>query len=345
MENNEFILSNSPAILPAKSIGIVGVGSYLPSKELTNDQLSFIDKPEGVDFDAVFGISARRMSEGESAAQMAVKAAKDAMDRFGFTGADIDLVITTSACIDPEYLAPPFAAYVQTKIGAVNAAAFSVDCGFNGFIPSMMTAASLIQSGFYKTVLVVSGESLLQNVDFSNFKALTIGDGAGAVIMQEVESGFGIEAIHNMSWQEPKAAGIRMRDGYKGGDKPVFSIDPFLTVEPISLMRDVPFLERYIPESLKCCFSAMDIKSDSVDKFIFGQQFAALTNAWMRNLDSDNSKNFDTLNELAALKTASIPVNLDEAYKKGIIKKGDRIALGDQGANWYISSAVIRWCI
>jgi len=345
MQNNEFILSNTQAVIPAKSVGIVGIGSYLPSKEITNNDLSFIEKPEGVDFDAVFGISARRMADGETAAQMAVKAAKDAMERFGFKGEDIDLVITTNSCKDPQYLTPPFSAYVQTKIGAVNASAFSVDCGFNGFIPSIMTASSFIQSGFAKTVLVVAGESLLENVDFSNFKALTIGDGAGAVILQEVEQGNGIEAFHNMSWQGPRAAGIQIRSGFKGGDKPKFSIDPFLTVEPISLQRDVPFLERYIPESLKCCFSKLEISSNDVDKFIFGQQFAALTNAWMHNLESSIDKNFDTLETLAAIKTASIPVNLDIAYKNGVIKKGDRIALGDQGANWYISSAIIKWCI
>lgn len=339
-----FLLSNSPAKRLTQSVGISAVGAYMPETKLTNADIK-IDVPAEVNFDQAFGIFNRRVGVNETPGTMATKAAMDAIKRYGIDPLSIDLVIATHASKNPEQLTPPIAAQVQTGIGATNASAFNVDCGYNGFLPSVFTAIAFVQSGIYKKVLVTAGETLMDNVDFCDFKALTIGDGAGAVVIEQVEKGYGFQAIHHMSRNAEKAAGIKIKVGNPSYSSVQSSVKPYQFVEPESLVRDAPFLQRYIPASIQESLEALGLGVNNMDRFIFGQQFAALTMGWVHHLGIAPEKVFDTLKDYAAMKTASIPVNLFEAVKAGAIKKGDMIALGDQGANWYISSAVIRWSI
>lgn len=343
-ELKNYLLSGAQAKKYSNPVGITAVGAYMPEKNLTNAEIA-IEVPAEVNFDQAFGIFNRRVGENETPGSMATKAALNAVEKFNVDPKTIDLVIATHASKNIEQLTPPIAAEVQTGIGAVNAGAFNVDCGYNGFLPSVFTAIAFVQAGIYNKVLVVAGETLMDNVDFSDFKALTIGDGAGAVIIEKVEEGYGFLATHHMSRGAEKAAGIKIKAGNPSYSSKQNSVKAYQYVEPISLQRDVPFLQRYIPASIQESLEVINLDKDKVDHFIFGQQFAGLTYSWIQNLGIDGARVFETLKDFAAMKTASIPVNIFEAYSKGILKKGDLIALGDQGANWYISSAILRWSI
>lgn len=343
-ELKNYLLSGASAKKHAAPVGITAVGAYMPEKNLTNADIA-IEVPAEVHFDQAFGIFNRRLGVNETPGTMATKAALNAIKGFNVDPKSIDLVIATHSSKNPEQLTPPIAAEVQTGIGAVNAGAFNVDCGYNGFLPSVFTAMAFVQSGIYSKVLVCAGETLMDNVDFSDFKALTIGDGAGAVIIEKVEEGYGFLATHHMSRGAEKAAGIKIKSGNPSYSSVQSSVKPYQYVEPVSLQRDVPFLQRYIPASIQESLEVLKLDKDQIDHYIFGQQFAGLTQSWIQNLGIDGAKVFETLKDYAAMKTASIPVNLFEAHRKGILKKGDLIALGDQGANWYISSAILKWTI
>ncbi len=340
----EFLLSGAKAKTLSQPIGITAVGAYMPAKKVSNAEMN-IDVPAEVHFDQMFGVFNRRVGEGETPGTMATKAALNAVKNFNVDPATIDLVIATHASKDAERLTPPIASQVQTGIGAVNAGAFNVDCGYNGFLPSVFTAIAFIQAGIYSKVLVVAGETLMDNVDFCDFKALTIGDGAGAVILERVEEGLGFQSFHHMSSEGERAAGIKIKSGNSSYTSVVNTVKPFQYVDPASLQRDVPMLQRYIPASIIESLEVLNLNVKSINHYIFGQQFAGLTMSWVENLGIDGARVFETLEDYAAMKTASIPVNLFEAHSKGILKKGDLIALGDQGANWYISSAILKWSI
>lgn len=340
----EFLLSGAKAKTLSQPIGITAVGVYMPEKNVSNAEIN-IDVPAELHFDQTFGIFNRRIGEGETPGTMATKAALNAVQNFNVDPTTIDLVIATHASKDPERLTPPVASQVQTGIGAVNAGAFNVDCGYNGFLPSVFTAIAFVQAGIYNKVLVVAGETLIDNVDFCDFKALTIGDGAGAVVIEKVEEGLGFQSFHHMSCEGERAAGIKIKTGNSSYTSVENTVKPFQYVDPASLQRDVPMLQRYIPASIVESLEALNLDVNNINHYIFGQQFAGLTMSWIENLGIDGARVFDTLKDYAAMKTASIPVNLFEAYSKGILKKGDLIALGDQGANWYISSAILKWSI
>lgn len=340
----EYLLSGAKAKTLSQPIGITAVGAYMPPKVVSNDDFC-MPIPADLPYDEMFGAYHRRFGEGETPGTMASKAAMDAVQRFNVDPTTIDLVIATHASQDIERLCPPIASQVQSYIGAVNAGSFNVDCGYNGFLPSVFTAISFIQAGLYDKVLVVAGETLMDNVNFCDFKAFTIGDGAGAVILERVEEGYGFKSFHHMSDERENAAGIMIKKGNPSYASTQSSVKAYQYVTPESLQRDVPFLQRFIPASIVESLNVIGREATSIDHYIFGQQFVGLTKSWVENLGIDGSRVFETLNDYAAMKTASIPVNLFEAYKKGILKKGDSIALGDQGANWYISSAILIWSI
>lgn len=342
------VLSGSKAVKPATSVGIVAIGMYVPPRVVTNDEFVNVHlTPHEEAFfgtDPHFAENKRRVAENESAMEMAVKAAKNALEQYNIDPATIDLVLFTSSCKDLYRLAPPAANYVQTNVGAVNANSFNIDCGFNGWLPSVITGASFISSGFYKRVLVVTGETIVSSMDSRESETLFMGDGAGAVVLEQVADGDGMLSFHLMSKECVSAAGVKVHGGVQFSNNE-WKINPYLYVMPGSFERDIPALEKYIPHSIKESLKVLPKTTQDVDCYVFGQQFFGLNVIWSRELEVDYSKVHDTIWDYACMKCSSIPVTLADAVQKGRIKKGDIVAFGDQGANWSISSAVFKWCI
>lgn len=341
-------LSGCNAVKPEIPVGICAIGMYVPPKIVKNSDFTKIHlTPHEEAFfgtDPHFAENLRRVAENESAMEMAVKAAKNALENYSIDPLSIDLVLYTSSCKDLTRLAPPMANYVQTSVGADNANSFNIDCGFNGWLPAVITGSSYIASGFYKRVLVVTGETIVGSMDASVGETLFMGDGAGAVVLERVSDGDGLLSFHLMSKECVSAAGVRVSGGFIFSEN-TWDIRPYLYVAPGSFERDIPALEKYIPYSIKESLKVLNLPTSDVDCYVFGQQFYALNVIWSQNLEVDYSKVHDTIWDYACMKCASIPVTLADAVAKGRIKKGDLVAFGDQGANWSISSALFRWCI
>ena len=342
-------LSGSAAVKPQVAVGITAVGMYVPPKELSNSDFSniYLTKEEEAFFgtDPNFATNKRRIAIDESAMDMAVKAALNALQDYEVDPESIDLVLFTSSCKDLSRLAPPIANYVQTQIGAVNANSFNIDCGFNGWLPAVTTGASFIASGFYKKVLVVTGETIISSMNSHDSETLFMGDGAGAIVLESVDKGNGLLAFHLMSKECLNAAGVSVTGGFGQYNNQNWEVKPYLYVAPESFGRDIPALEQYIPYSIEKSLKVIEKTTADVDCFVFGQQFYGLNVVWSKNLNVDYTKVHDTIGKYACMKCASIPVSLFDAVKQKKIKKGDLIAFGDQGANWSISSAIFKWCI
>jgi len=342
-------LSGSYAVKPTIPVGITAIGMYVPPTVVKNSDFVNIHLlPHEEAFfgtDPHFAENLRRVAKDEHAMDMAVKAAKKAIEDYNIDPATIDLVLFTSSCKDLARLEPPIANYIQTSIGAINANSFNIDCGFNGWLPAITTGSAYIASGYYKKVMVVTGETIVGSMDCSTSEALFMGDGAGAVLLERVAEGDGLLSFHHMSKECVSAAGVRITGGFPNYDSNEWDIRPYLYIAPGSFERDIPALQEYIPYSIKKSLEVLDIEPNDVDCYIFGQQFFALNVTWANKIGVDYSKIHDTTWNYACMKCASIPVTLTDALEKGIIKKGAIVAFGDQGANWNISSAVIKWCI
>jgi 3-oxoacyl-[acyl-carrier-protein] synthase-3 len=344
----KFALSGAKAAKPGVPVGIVGVGSYLPPTILKNEDYVNIDLSEDAKelMKSFFGFNERRCAKNESFTEMEIKAAKNALEEYSIDPRELDLIISTHCSRDMSRLSPPNAPVIQTKLGADNAAAFNVDGGFGGWLYAVTTAAAFISSGCYDTALVVCGEAAIRELDCTIFSSLFMGDGAGAFVLKRLKDGEeGLLAFHLMTRECANAARVQVSGGYGNYDNSHYEVRTFVAVHPMSLQRDLPMVEKYIPYSIEQSLKAAGITAQDVNLFIFGQQYLGVNQTWAYNLGVKYEKVHDTLNKYACMKNASISVNTHDAIKAGKIKKGDIVAFGDQGANWIISSAIFRWCI
>src|SRR6516225_8970250 len=175
-----------------RTCSITGVGSYVPSKILTNHDLEKMVETSDEWITTRTGIKERRIAaENEYTSHMAAEAAKRAMNMAGVKPEEIDLVII--ATITPDMPFPATACLVQEKIGAKNAAAFDLEAACSGFIYGLEVGQQFIMSRTYNTVLVIGAEKLSSIVDWKDRNTCVLfGDGAGAAILQNRPNAHGL---------------------------------------------------------------------------------------------------------------------------------------------------------
>jgi 3-oxoacyl-[acyl-carrier-protein] synthase-3 len=178
------------------SVGILGIGSCVPEKILTNPDLEKMVDTSDEWILKRTGISERRILEKNAPTySLAVEAARQAINDAGLRPENIDLVLVTTST--PDYLTPSTSCIIQRETGAVNAAAFDLVAACSGFIYGMTIAQQFIQTGYYKNVLLVSSEGMTKAIDWNDRKnCVLFGDGAGAVVLGKVEDGYGILNTH-----------------------------------------------------------------------------------------------------------------------------------------------------
>ncbi|HEX4900015.1 MAG TPA: ketoacyl-ACP synthase III, partial [Pyrinomonadaceae bacterium] len=175
---------------------IIGTGSYVPEKVLTNADLSRILGDDINEFvSQVIGINERHVcAADESTADLAEKASLRALESAGITPEQLDLIIL--ATDTPEHLSPATSVVVQHRIGAKNAGTFDINCACSGFVTALDTASKfIIADSEYKHVLVIGAYAMSKYLDWNDKKTATIfADGAGAVVLEASDEGPGFLA-------------------------------------------------------------------------------------------------------------------------------------------------------
>jgi len=174
------------------SVGIIGLGSCVPDKVLTNSDLEKMVETSDEWITKRTGIKERRiLEENTPAYELGVKAAQEAIEQAGINVEDIGMVIVATE--SPDYLSPTSACIIQDRIKAYNAAAFDMNAACTGFIYAMDIAKQYISTGVHKYILIVGCEGLSKIVDWQDrASCVLLGDGAGAVILGKVEKEYGI---------------------------------------------------------------------------------------------------------------------------------------------------------
>ena len=324
------------------SVGITGVGSYVPEKVITNDDLAKTVDTSHEWIVSRTGIEERRMAaDHEAASDLATKAAVKALDDAGAKPEEIDLIIVATAT--PDYAFPSTAAMVQKNIGAGKAAAFDMSVGCSGFVYGLVTGANFISSGMYKKVLVIGAEILSRIVDWQDRNTCVLfGDGAGACVLESCDESFGILASELGS------------DGVNGD---VLIVPAGGSVEPASresvdknrhtIMMDgkevFKFAVRVMEKSSLRVLESAGLAKEDVDFLIPHQANSRIIDAAMKKLQLDKDKTHVNLTKYGNTSAASVPVALDEAVKADRIKKGDNILLIAFGAGLSWASVVLKW--
>ena len=176
------------------SAAITAVGAYVPEYVLTNQILETMVDTNDEWITSRTGIKERRILKdvGKGTSYLAIKAAQDLISKKGINPKDIELVIVATAT--PDMKAASTAAYTASEIGAVNAFSFDMDAACSSFLFGMSTAASYIESGRYKNVLLIGADKMSSIVNYTDRATCIIfGDGAGAVLFQPNEEGLGLQ--------------------------------------------------------------------------------------------------------------------------------------------------------
>ena len=311
---------------------IIGSGSYLPEKILTNAELEVLVDTSDEWIRDRTGICKRHIaSEGETACDLAVPAAKAAMDMAGVSAADIDCVIVATATPDKAF--PSTACLLQGRLQiSGGGAAFDVQAACTGFVYALGVADSLIQSGGSRCALVVGTEVLSRLIDWTDRATCVLfGDGAGAVVLQVADTP-GVYSTHLhadgryeelLDVSSEKAGGkayIRM----KGNE--VFKMA-------------VNTLGSIVDETL----TANGLNKSDIDWLIPHQANSRIISATARKLGMSMDHVVQTVDQHGNTSAASVPLALDVAIRDGRIKRGDIMMLEAFGGGFTWGSALIRF--
>jgi 3-oxoacyl-[acyl-carrier-protein] synthase-3 len=314
---------------------ILGTGSYLPEKRMTNfDFEKFLDTSHEWIMDRT-GIKQRHVvSEGELTSDIATHAALKTLEKAEKKAEEIDLIIV--ATTTPDLTFPATATTVQAKIGAINAFAFDIQAVCSGFVYALTTADNFIKSGQVKNALVIGAETLSRIVNWEDRNTCVLfGDGAGAVLLEATSE---------------ENCGIIASDLHSDG-----TLNSLLkTTGGPSLNQQTGFIEMAGKEVFKHAVEKMSksvlsvlekagLTSKDIDLLVPHQANARILNAVAARLEIPEEKVVLTVHDHANTSAASIPLALDYANSQGRIKKGDVVVLEALGGGLTWGSVVLRW--
>lgn len=174
-----------------RNVSIIGTGAHVPETIITNADLEKLVDTNDEWIRSRTGIrERRRLAPGETVTELAIQAARKAIASAGIDALEIDLIVAASITADLVF--PPLACMVQRGIGAANAAAFDTNAVCAGFLFAMVQGAQFLQTGAYKTALIIAAEGITRYVDYSDRNScILFGDGAGAAVLRGSQGGAG----------------------------------------------------------------------------------------------------------------------------------------------------------
>lgn len=314
---------------------ITATGSYLPAKQLTNDDLSKLVETSDEWIRTRTGITVRHIAaEGECTSHLAIAAAKAALKNGGYDAGDIDgIVVGTST---PDATMPSVASKVQAGLGITRGAAVDVAAACTGFVAALSVAHGWIQTGVAARVVVIGAETMSRIIDWNDRNTCVLfGDGAGAVILEASDDAArGIKAIAleaqgdlgplletNGGTSSTKTAGTLSMEGqevFRHGVEKMAQITTQVVAKAGLTLADV-------------------------DLVVAHQANARMLSMIARNLKLAPGKAMVTVDRHANTSAASIPLALDVAVREGKLKRGDLVAMPALGAGLTWGCCVARW--
>jgi len=321
---------------------VIGTGSSVPDRVLTNYDLEKMVDTTDEWITTRTGIKERRIaSSDEFTSTLATRAALNALDMAGIEPAELDMIIV--ATVTPDYPFPSTAALLQNNIKAVNASAFDVSAACSGFIYAVSIVDKFIKSGTVKNALVVGSEILSRIVDWSDRNScLLFGDGAGAVVLQADSGTSGILDTFMMSdgsyWD-------LLYQPAPGNRNPVSHtvVDERLAFIRMQGNEVFKLAVRAMEDAAIKVLSAGNMTPDDVDLFIPHQANRRIIDAIGKRLDIPDEKVYVNIERFGNTSSASIPIALDEANRKGLLKPGDILLLDAFGGGMAWGAVSVRW--
>lgn len=314
---------------------IIGTGSYLPERVVTNDELARTVDTSDEWVRTRTGIHSRHVAaEGQLASDLALPAAQGALQSAGVKPADIDLIIV--ATTTPDIIFPSTACILQSKLGIAGCPAFDVQAVCSGFVYALTIADLFIRSGQSKHVLVVGTEVYSRILDWSDRNTCVLfGDGAGAVIVAASEKpGILATKLHaDGSHKEMLCVPGSVNAGKVWGS-------PFVHMDGGSVFK---FAVRVFEEGAREVLEAAGMKVSDLDWFIPHQANIRIMEATAKKLGLPKEKLIATVHHHGNTSAASIPLAMDEAVKDRRILPGQTLLLEGVGGGFTWGAVLLRW--
>ena len=318
---------------------IRGVGSYLPARILTNEELAKTVDTSDEWIQQRVGIKERHIAaEGEFTSDLGVAAARAALDNAGLAIADIDLIVV--ATTTPDYTFPSAATLIQMKLGMHHGFAFDIQAVCSGFVYAVTTADTYIKAGLANRVLVIGAETFSRLLDWTDRTTCVLfGDGAGAVIMERAELADG----------EPERGVLSsaLRSDGRHWDKLYVDGGPSTTGTTGVVHMQGPEVFRHavgkITDVVYQSLEQAGYSVDDLDWFVPHQANKRIIDGAGAKLGLPPEKVVTTVDLHANTSAASVPLALSVAVADGRIKPGDLVMLEAMGGGFTWGAALIRW--
>lgn len=323
---------------------ILGTGSYVPEKVLTNADLEkMIETTDQWIVDRT-GIRERRVAPPDAAASdLSVHACREALDAAGMDPKDIDLIIMTTCT--PDSMCPAGACWLQAQLGAERAAAFDMNAACSGFVYGLQAADAYIRSGIMKNVLVASVDIMTRVTDWSDRSTCILwGDGAGAIVMGPTENGRrGV--IDSRIRTDGNSADLIVIVGGGSRLSPINAED-LRSRAHLLKMRGQETFKTAVRHFTDVCVESLEqngMTIKDVDVFIPHQANIRIIEAVAKRLGISMDRVVVTIDKYGNMSSATIPVALDEWVREGKIRRGDNVLMAAFGGGATWGAVLVEW--
>ena len=321
----------TPASSTPRHSRITGTGSHLPPRRLTNDDMAAMLAERGVQTNDAWivertGIRARHFAaDGVPCSDLALQAARAALESAGRAAADLDLIIVATST--PDMVFPSTACILQAKLGAAGGAAFDLQAVCSGFVYALAVADSMIRAGTARCALVVGAEIFSRILDFDDRTTCVLfGDGAGAVVLEASERpGILATELH----ADGRHAGILCVPGTVAGGK--VTGDPLLKMDGQAVFK---LAVGVLDSAARAVLAKAGRSEADLDWLIPHQANIRIMQGTARKLKLPLDKLIVTVDEHGNTSAASVPLALDAAVKTGRVKPGDTVMLEGVGGGF-----------
>ena len=334
--------SSPPSAKARRTVSIIGTGSYVPEKILTNEDLSRMVDTSDEWIITRTGIKQRHIAaKDEHTSDMAAKSALKAIEQAKISPAEIDLILVATAT--PDMLFPATACFVQKKIGATNAACLDISAACAGFLFGVEIAQQFITSHTYDTVLVIGADKLTAITNWSDRNTCVLfGDGAGAAILRHRGGSHGVISTHIGS--DGQYTDILFMPG--GGSRcPITRENVDLNLQTIH-MSGKEVYKQAVTAMLTAAQKALKQASLSIEDIacvIPHQANMRIIEAIADRLGIPLEKFYVNLDRYGNTSAAAVAIALDEANRSGRIKPGDYVLMVVFGGGLTWAGTVIEW--
>jgi len=313
---------------------VLGVGSALPSRRVSNEELAETVETSDAWIVERTGIRSRYIAgDNETTASLATDAARRALEHAGVAATDIDLIVLATATPDQTF--PSSATKVQAALGIDDCVAFDVHAVCTGFLYALSVADSMLRSGNAKKALVIGSETFSRILDWEDRATCVLfGDGAGALVLSAEQSESGILATRLHA--DGRHNDLLFVDG---GPSTTGTVGKLRMKGREVFRHAVVNLAGVLNEVLE----AAGLTADEVDWVVPHQANARILDATARKLGLPAEKIIVTVDEHANTSAASVPLAFDTAVKDGRIKRGDLIVLEAMGGGFTWGAAALRY--